>query len=97
MSETYEVGTRAWQPDQTEGWVPSEVEQKLVQGDQMRLIFRLANGEVRCACLVMFVVVVAVIFAMWQLVLGNHTLTIVIAFSGSGMETAPRSTFPRVC
>jgi myosin-5 len=46
MSESYEVGTRAWQPDQTEGWVPSEVEQKIVQGDKVRLIFRLDSGEV---------------------------------------------------
>jgi hypothetical protein len=46
MSESYEVGTRAWQPDQTDGWVPSEVEQKLIQGDKVRLVFRLENGEV---------------------------------------------------
>jgi myosin V len=46
MSESYEVGTRAWQPDSTEGWVPSEVEQKLVEGDKVRLVFRLNNGEV---------------------------------------------------
>jgi len=47
MSDTYEVGTRAWQPDPNEGWVASEVEQKLVEGDKVRLIFRLENGEVR--------------------------------------------------
>jgi myosin-5 len=47
MSESYEVGTRAWQPDAVEGWVPSEVEQKLVEGDKVRLVFRLENGEVR--------------------------------------------------
>jgi hypothetical protein len=46
MSDSYEVGTRAWQPDSTEGWVPSEVEQKLVEGDKVRLVFRLNNGEV---------------------------------------------------
>jgi hypothetical protein len=50
MSESYEVGTRAWQPDSTEGWVPSEVEQKLVEGVKVRLVFRLSNGEV-CFCL----------------------------------------------
>jgi myosin-5 len=47
MSELYEVGTRAWQPDASEGWVPSEVEQKLVEGEKVRLLFRLENGEVR--------------------------------------------------
>ena len=46
MSESYEVGTRAWQPDALEGWVPSEVEKKLVEGDKLRLVFRLENGEV---------------------------------------------------
>lgn len=46
MSESYEVGTKAWQPDSTEGWVPSEVEQKIVDGDKVRLVFRLDNGEV---------------------------------------------------
>jgi hypothetical protein len=46
MSESYEVGTRAWQPDAVEGWVPSEVEQKIVEGDKVRLVFRLENGEV---------------------------------------------------
>jgi myosin heavy subunit len=42
----YEVGTRAWQPDSTEGWIASEVEEKIVQGDKVKLVFRLANGEV---------------------------------------------------
>jgi hypothetical protein len=46
MSESYEVGTRAWQPDPDQGWVPSEVERKLVDGDKIRLVFRLDNGEV---------------------------------------------------
>ncbi|OCL03844.1 hypothetical protein AOQ84DRAFT_391948 [Glonium stellatum] len=45
MAHIYDVGTRAWQPDVTEGWVASEVEEKLVQGDKVKLIFRLANGE----------------------------------------------------
>jgi hypothetical protein len=46
MSESYEVGTRAWQPDPDQGWVPSEVERKLVDGDKIRLVFRLDTGEV---------------------------------------------------
>lgn len=46
MAHIYDVGTRAWQPDVTEGWVASEVEEKLVQGEKVKLIFRLANGEV---------------------------------------------------
>ncbi|KAK7520889.1 uncharacterized protein IWZ02DRAFT_272146 [Phyllosticta citriasiana] len=47
MAHIYEVGTRAWQPDATEGWVASEVEQKLVDGDKVKLVFRLESGEVR--------------------------------------------------
>lgn len=47
MAATYDVGTRAWQPDPTEGWVASEVEQKTVDGDKVKLVFQLANGEVR--------------------------------------------------
>lgn len=46
MAHSYDVGTRAWQPDPTEGWVASEVEAKKVEGDKVKLIFRLANGEV---------------------------------------------------
>lgn len=47
MAHTYDVGTKAWQPDPTEGWVASEVEQKIVNGEQVKLVFQLANGEVR--------------------------------------------------
>lgn len=47
MAHMYEIGTRAWQPDPTEGWIASELEEKLVEGDKVKLIFRLANGEVR--------------------------------------------------
>ncbi|KAA6411786.1 MAG: myosin MYO2 [Lasallia pustulata] len=47
MAQNYDVGTRAWQPDPTEGWVASEVEEKRVQGDKVQLIFKLANGESR--------------------------------------------------
>ncbi|KAG8532004.1 uncharacterized protein KY384_003640 [Bacidia gigantensis] len=45
MAHSYDVGTRAWQPDPTEGWVASEVESKKVQGDKVTLLFQLANGE----------------------------------------------------
>lgn len=47
MAHNYNVGTRAWQPDPTEGWIASEVESKNIQGDQVKLVFRLENGEVR--------------------------------------------------
>ncbi|KAL8952633.1 MAG: hypothetical protein Q9222_001472 [Ikaeria aurantiellina] len=47
MAHSYDVGTRAWQPDPTEGWVASEVESRTIQGDQVKLVFRLANGELR--------------------------------------------------
>ncbi|KAF2718342.1 hypothetical protein K431DRAFT_287734 [Polychaeton citri CBS 116435] len=47
MSHTYEIGTRAWQPDQTEGWVASEVQSKDVEGEKVILVFALENGETR--------------------------------------------------
>ena len=47
MTSYYDVGTKAWQPDQTEGWVPSEVTKKKVDGDKVKLVFRLGTGEVR--------------------------------------------------
>ena len=47
MAHMYDVGTRAWQPDPTEGWVASEVEDKSFAGNKVKLLFRLANGEVR--------------------------------------------------
>jgi hypothetical protein len=46
MSESYDVGTRAWQPDATEGWVASEVIKKSVDGSKVFLEFQLENGEV---------------------------------------------------
>lgn len=46
MVHTYEVGTRAWQPDPTEGWVASEVTEKVVDGEKVKLVFTLENGEV---------------------------------------------------
>ncbi|KAK0626681.1 putative myosin MYO2 [Immersiella caudata] len=47
MSESYDVGTRAWQPDTTEGWVASEVVKKTVNGNKVELIFELQNGETK--------------------------------------------------
>ena len=46
MAHNYNVGTRVWQPDPTEGWVASQVAEKKVQGDKVRLVFELENGEV---------------------------------------------------
>jgi len=46
MAHNYDVGTRAWQPDPTEGWITSEVQSKIVHGDKVTLIFELGNGEV---------------------------------------------------
>jgi len=46
MSESYDVGTRAWQPDATEGWVASEVVKKTIDGNKVTLVFELENGEV---------------------------------------------------
>ena len=46
MAHTYDVGTKAWQPDSTEGWVASEVTEKKVRGDKVLLVFLLENGEV---------------------------------------------------
>ncbi|KAL9079741.1 MAG: hypothetical protein Q9157_001414 [Trypethelium eluteriae] len=47
MAHSYDVGTQAWQPDPTEGWVASEVTKKLVDGDNVKLVFQLANGEIK--------------------------------------------------
>lgn len=46
MSQSYDVGTRAWQPDATEGWVASEVVKKTVNGEKVTLEFKLENEEV---------------------------------------------------
>jgi len=46
MAQNYDVGTRAWQPDATEGWVASEVVRKTVAGSKATLVFKLQNGEV---------------------------------------------------
>ncbi|KAK0944048.1 Myosin type-2 heavy chain 1 [Friedmanniomyces endolithicus] len=47
MAHTYDVGTKAWQPDSTEGWVASEVTEKKVRGDKVLLVFLLENGETK--------------------------------------------------
>lgn len=47
MAHYYEVGTRAWQPEPTEGWVASELKEKIVDGEKVQLVFELENGEVR--------------------------------------------------
>jgi myosin V len=46
MAQNYDVGTRAWQPDATEGWVASEVVSKNIAGSKVKLVFKLDNGEV---------------------------------------------------
>ena len=46
MAHSYDVGTRAWQPDPSEGWIASEVQSKTIKGDKVKLVFQLANGEV---------------------------------------------------
>ncbi|EMR61483.1 hypothetical protein MGN70_002432 [Eutypa lata] len=47
MSQSYDVGTRAWQPDATEGWVASEVVKKTVNGEKVTLEFKLENEETK--------------------------------------------------
>jgi hypothetical protein len=46
MAHNYDIGTKAWQPDTTEGWIASEVVSKTQDGDKYKLVFELANGEV---------------------------------------------------
>lgn len=46
MADNYDVGTRAWQPNDDEGWIASEVVERKVDGDKVTLVFKLANGEV---------------------------------------------------
>jgi hypothetical protein len=46
MAHIYDIGTRAWQPDVTDGWVASEVSEKQIDGDKVKLVFKLDNGEV---------------------------------------------------
>ncbi|KLU84916.1 hypothetical protein MAPG_03950 [Magnaporthiopsis poae ATCC 64411] len=47
MSETYDVGTRAWQPDASEGWVASEVVNKTINGSKVVLTFKLEDGSTK--------------------------------------------------
>ncbi|KAI5862838.1 putative myosin MYO2 [Durotheca rogersii] len=51
MSHSYDVGTRAWQPDATEGWVASEVVKRTVDGDKVILEFKLENEETKTVTL----------------------------------------------
>jgi myosin-5 len=46
MAHLYDVGTKAWQPDPNEGWMASELEQKIINGDKVKLVFKLENGSV---------------------------------------------------
>lgn len=46
MAHLYEVGTKAWQPNPTEGWIASELVSKTNDGDKYKLVFNLENGEV---------------------------------------------------
>lgn len=45
MAHLYDVGTRAWQPDNVEGWIGSEVIEKTVNGENVQLVFRLLDNE----------------------------------------------------
>ncbi|CAI4210199.1 unnamed protein product [Parascedosporium putredinis] len=47
MAHSYDIGTRAWQPDPTEGWVASELTDKTINGSKARLVFQLDNGETK--------------------------------------------------
>lgn len=47
MAHLYDVGTRVWQTDAAEGWIAAEIVQKKVEGDKVRLVCKLDNGEVR--------------------------------------------------
>jgi len=47
MAHIYETGTRAWQPDPTDGWIGSELVDKKIEGDKVKLVFQCENGEVR--------------------------------------------------
>ncbi|KAM3433424.1 hypothetical protein MY4824_002555 [Beauveria thailandica] len=47
MASTYDVGTKAWQPDAAEGWVASELVNKTEDGSKVKLEFKLENGETK--------------------------------------------------
>ena len=46
MAHHYDVGTKAWQPCQEEGWIASEVVEKEILEDVVRITFRLETGHV---------------------------------------------------
>jgi myosin-5 len=50
MAHLYDIGTRAWQPDPTEEWVASEVAEKKIDRDKVKLVFQLDTGEVQSRC-----------------------------------------------
>lgn len=54
MASSYDVGTRAWQPDATEGWVASELVSKVINGSKVQLMFKLENEEVRAQAFVSY-------------------------------------------
>ncbi|KAK7207894.1 class V myosin [Myxozyma melibiosi] len=45
MVSHYEIGTRCWQPDDSEGWVSAEITSKEVDGDKVSLVLTLENGN----------------------------------------------------
>ncbi|PFH55455.1 hypothetical protein XA68_18277 [Ophiocordyceps unilateralis] len=47
MASTYDVGTRAWQPDPSLGWIASELVNKTIDGSKAKLVFTLENGETK--------------------------------------------------
>ncbi|KAF2868406.1 P-loop containing nucleoside triphosphate hydrolase protein [Massariosphaeria phaeospora] len=47
MAHIFDIGTRAWQPDAAEGWVASEVTDKQINGDKVKLVFKVENGETK--------------------------------------------------
>lgn len=51
MAHNYEIGTRAWQPESTEGWVASELIAKTETPTGFDLVFKLENGEVNISSL----------------------------------------------
>jgi len=45
MAHTYNVDTGAWLQDPTDGWVPSRVLSKTIEGDRATLVFEIASGS----------------------------------------------------
>ncbi|KAK9463558.1 P-loop containing nucleoside triphosphate hydrolase protein, partial [Lipomyces oligophaga] len=46
MASRFEVGTRCWQPDDSEGWVAAEIKSKSIDGDKVTLEIALENGNI---------------------------------------------------